>query len=440
MEPDDEPGFPSDPSRARRAKALGALSLIVVAAACAAYLRPPIQSADRVPTIPGSYQVDAVDFVDPSTGWVLADLDTPAFAVVSTRDAGRSWTTRLISPSSRHGEYMHFFDRSAGVAVAIGAEAAVYMTRDGGAHWTRRNVDAGDVYVMSASFVDPMHGWLLGFGAVSTGLGSTVLLRTMDGGATWKDLGPVAVPSVQAFAVSFTDQRNGWVDTVAPGPHAYATSDAGATWRQVTLPAPATGWPVPNGSFFVAARPTLGNGVVATVVNSLHINGRFGGGSSVVTYPPLTVRTYDGGSPVTYVYTTVVDASSDGILHVSDAIHKPGPATSVQPASQIGMRSADGGATWTPFVPPAPGGTIGYADAMSWWWIGPGLHSKTNDGGLTWSPSQADVVADPLPGSLVVLNAKHAWVSAVSESGPMLFTTSDGGDHWTGVRLPQAFT
>jgi hypothetical protein len=335
---------------------------------------------------------------------------------------------------------MRFFDRSAGVVVAIGAEAAVLETGDGGAHWMRRGVDAGDLYVMSATFVDPMHGWLLGFGAVSTGLGSTVLLRTTDGGASWKDLGPAAVPSVQAFAVSFSDQQNGWLDTVAPGPYAYTTSDAGATWRRLTLPAPATGWPVPNGSFFVAARPTQGNGVIATVVNSLHVNGRFGGGSAVVTYPPLTVRTYDGGSPVTYVYSTLVDSASDGILHINDALHKPGPATQVQPASQIGMRSSDGGVTWTSFVPPAQGGTIGYADAMSWWWIGPGARSKTDDGGLTWSPSQADAVADPLPGSLVVLDSKHAWVSGVSESGPMLFSTSDGGEHWTGERLPQAFT
>src|SRR5579859_1121708 len=212
MEPDEEAGFPGNPSRARRAKALGALSLVVVAVACAAYLRPSLQPASSLPAPSANYQLDAVDFVDPSTGWVLADLDTAAFAVVSTKDAGRSWVTRLVSPSSRHGEYMHFFDRSAGVVVAIGAEAAVFVTRDGGAHWTRRGVDAGDVYVTSASFVDPMHGWLLGIGAVSTGFGSTVLMSTVDGGATWKDLGAAAVPPVQAFAVSFTDQRNGWLD------------------------------------------------------------------------------------------------------------------------------------------------------------------------------------------------------------------------------------
>jgi photosystem II stability/assembly factor-like uncharacterized protein len=439
MEPEDEPGFPGDPARARRAKALGVLSLVAVAVACVAYLRPSIQPAASVPTLAAGYQLDAVDFVDPSTGWVLADLDTSAFAVTSTKDAGRSWTTRLVSASSRHGEYMRFFDRSAGVVVAIGAEPVVFQTRDGGAHWTRQGVNAGDVYVMSASFVDPMHGWLLGSGAVSTGLGSTVLLRTIDGGVTWKDLGPAAGTTVQAFAVSFTDQRSGWLDGVAPGPYVYTTSDSGATWRPVALPTPDSGWPVPHGSFFVAARPTLGNGVIATVVNSNRINGRFGVGAAVVNYPPLTVRTYDGGSPVTYVYSTVVDGASDSILHINDALHAPGPATQVQPATQIGMRSTDGGVTWTSFVSPA-GGTMGYADAMNWWWIGPGVRSKTSDGGLTWSPSQADEVADPLPGSLVVLDTKHAWVSGVKGYVPMLFTTADGGVHWAPVRLPQAFT
>jgi len=440
MEPDDEPGFPEDPSRARRAKALGALSLVVVALACAAYLRPAPQTVAVAPAGPAGYQLDAVDFVDPSTGWILADLDTSDFAVMSTRDAGRSWTTRLVSPSTRHGEYLRFFNRSAGVVVSIGSGAAVFTTRDGGVNWTRHAVDPADAYVVSASFVDPMHGWLLEFGPGTDGLGSTVLARTQDGGATWQGLGPPAAPPAEAFAVSFTDPSTGWLDAVAAGPYTYMTSDAGASWRQVALPAPASGWPVPHGSFFVAARPTLGNGVIVTVVNSAHINGRSAAGSAVLSYPPLTVRAFDGGSAVTYVYSTFVDSASDGVLDIVNAVQKPGPGAQVQPANQIGLRSMDGGLTWTTFAPPAPGGTIGYADAASWWWIGPGLHARTTDGGLTWSPSRPDAVAEPLPGSLVVLDARHAWVSGLSDTGPVLYTTADGGDHWTSVRLPQAFT
>jgi hypothetical protein len=441
MEPDDEPGFSEHPSRARRAKAISALSLLVVAVACAAYLRPATQVPTPAPSVPPGYQLDAVDFVDPSTGWILADLGTSDFAVLSTANAGRSWTGRLTTAGTGHGEYMRFFNRSAGVVVEMGAGAEVFTTRDGGAVWTKYAVVPANAYVVSASFVDPRHGWLLEFGSGSDGLGSTVLARTDDGGATWDDLGPPAAMPAEAFAVSFTDARTGWLDAVAAGPYAYTTSDAGATWRRVALPAPATGWPVPHGWFFVAARPTLGDGVIVTIVNSAYINGRSAAGSAVLTYPPLTVRAFDGGRAVTYVYSTFVDSASDGVLHIVDASQRPGPGGSqVQPANQIGFRSTDGGVTWTSFAPPAPGGTIGYADAATWWWIGPGLHSKTTDGGLTWSRSRPDAVAEPLPGSLVVLDSKHAWVSGLSDSGPALFTTSDGGDHWTSVRLPQAFT
>ena len=440
MEPDDETGFPDDPSRARRAMAIGALSLLAVAVACVAYLHPAAQSPTPAPTPSAGYQLDAVDFIDPSAGWILADRGTSDFAVLSTADAGRSWTERLVSSSTGHGEYMRLFSRSAGVVVVVGAQAEVFATGDGGAHWTKRPVAPASAYVVSASFVDPLHGWLLEFGTGSDGLSSTVLAQTEDGGVTWDDLGsPASVPA-EAFAVSFTDMSTGWLDAVASGPYAYTTADGGATWRQVALPPPATGWPVPHGWFFVAARPTLGNGVIVTVVNSTHINGRSAAGSAVLSYPPLTVRAFDGGSAVTYVYSTLVDSASDGVLHIVDANHRPGPSTQAQPADQIGLRSMDGGATWHSFAPPAPGGTIGYADAATWWWIGPRLRAWSSDGGVTWSPSLPDAVAEPLPGTLIVLDSKHGWVSGLLDSGPALFTTSDGGDHWTSVGLPQAFT
>lgn len=438
MEPDEDPGVSSDPSRTRRAKAVGALSVLVVAVACVAYLRPAAPPRAAPAPAPPGYQLDAVDFVDPLTGWVVADIDSSEFAVISTRDAGRSWTTRLVSPSTTHCEYIRFFDRWRGVVVAVGGGAVVFETSDGGAHWTRHADLVG--YVLSASFVDLLHGWLLEFVVGSNGLASTELMRTEDGGASWENLGPPVPPSVGSFAVSFTDAKTGWLDAVASGPFAYRTADGGITWQQVELPAPAAGWPLAHGSFFVAARPTLGNGVIVTVVNSAYIKGRSAAGTAVLSYPPLTMRTYDGGSPVVYIYTTLVDSASDGIVGLVAGIHAPGPATQVQAANQIGLRSIDGGATWASFSPPATGGTIGYADALNWWWVGPGIRSRTADGGLTWSPSQPDAIADPLPGSLVALDSSHAWVSALGESGPLLFTTSDGGVRWASVRLPQAFT
>lgn len=440
MEPDEDPGFIEHPSRARRAKAVGTLALAVVAVAGFLYVRPAVAPAQSLAVQGASatgYQVDAVDFVDPSTGWVLADLDNSTFTVLGTTNAGLRWTTRLTEPSPRPAEYMRFFDRSTGVVVSSGPGATIYRTGDGGTTWTSRRVGVTS-YVIAVSFVDADHGWLLDYG---TGAGSTELFGTTDGGRSWKSLGSPARDAAQAYAVTFSDRSTGWLDTVAPGAYVYTTSNGGKTWRAVELPTPASGWPVPHGFFFVAARPTLGGGVIVTVVNSQHVNGRNAAGGAVLSYPPLTVRTFDGGSPVEYVFSTFVDSSTDGVLHIPGGTHQPGPASAqVQPANQTGFRSTDGGTTWAPFSPPAPGGTIGYVDAMDWWWAGPGVSSRTADGGQTWTAALSDPVSTPLPGSLVVLDAGHAWISALDVNGPVLFTTADGGVTWVKVRLPPITT
>jgi hypothetical protein len=174
------------------------LSVLVVAVACVVYLRPSTQPAADLPAASTGYQLDAVDFVDPSTGWVLADLDTSGLAV-----AVETWSKlTMLLVSEAAGRRVHALlrpiERRGG---GDRAEAAILLPC-GGAHWTRRAVDAGDVYVMSAAFVDPLHGWLLGFGAVSTGPGS--IAPAGDGGATG-GLRADGDPVGPGVALSFTD-------------------------------------------------------------------------------------------------------------------------------------------------------------------------------------------------------------------------------------------
>ena len=296
MEPHDPADEPGSPARARRARAIGALALLAIVIASLIYLRPAgPETAVPARSGPVNYEFDAVDFVDPATGWVLTDLDTQQFVVLGTTDAGRHWVRRLVAPRRRHGEYLRFFDRRDGVVAAIGAHPAVFETRDGGASWITRPVGLGGAFVLWASFADMEHGWLLQFvgGQVLT---ATSVLRTDDGGVSWTALGEPAGAGAQAFGLTFTDREHGWLDTVGPSPSAYSTVDGGATWSTVALPAPVGGWPVPRGSFFVAIRPTLGSGIIATVVNTASISGRSAAGGEVIGYPPLTVRTFDGAA------------------------------------------------------------------------------------------------------------------------------------------------
>src|SRR4029077_7347559 len=145
---------------------------------------------------------------------------------------------------------------------------------DGGAHWSVSSNVLGGAAAVSASFADMSHGWWLGLKGNPSGDATPVLLGTVDGGVSWTDLGPPVGKSTSAFGVTFTDARHGWLDTASASPLAYTSADGGSTWRRVAIPEPAGGWPYTRGWFFIAARPTPGGGVMATVVNSKYISGR----------------------------------------------------------------------------------------------------------------------------------------------------------------------
>jgi len=427
---DDEPGLAGgSSSRAARAKLVSALSLAVVAIACIAYLRPSFQPS-AAPALPSSpqLQLDAVDFVSASTGWVLEDLDDFQFAVLGTTDGGRHWKPELLEPSVSQGEYIRFFDAQHGVVSTPGGEPLLFTTEDGGLHWKRHVVFDIYTFAISASFTDPLHGFELVGAAPDVPLNAPALVRTSDGGISWTRI-PVAVPSsVEAFAVAFSDGQHGWLDTVAPVPDAYTTDDGGVTWRAVPMPAPAGGWPVCDGTYFVAVRPTPDGGLVAAVVNSQRVSGR-ASGIDVLGYPPLTVRTFDGGGPVIYEYSTFADSPTSAVA----TENRPGQ---LQAANQTVMRSTDAGATWTVVAPPSTGGTLGFTGALEWWWVGADAMALTHDGGLTWSPVRIETLDQPVAGSLMVLDAHHAWISAIVKGATLLYSTSDGGARWTPVALP----
>ena len=141
------------------------------------------------------------------------------------------------------------------------------------------------------------------------------------------------------------------------------------------------------------------------------------------------MRTFDGGGPVTYRYSTFADSPTASVA----TDNRPGQ---LQAANQTVMRSADGGASWTVVSPPSSGGTLGFTGTLEWWWVGADAMALTHDGGLTWSPVRIEALDQPVPGSLMVLDTRHAWVGAIVKGATLLYTTSDGGARWTAVALP----
>jgi len=420
-----------------------AVSLVVIVATGVAYLHPTFDTSrkaaappvsDRLPQ--ASYQPAAIDFVGPNTGWVAALFDSGAYALLATSDGGASWAEQLSGAGGGRGVYLHFFDSRNGVFALLGEQSEMHRTADGGRTWRSPGPFSLPPNLLSLTFADPGHGWVL----LSSGSGSSEsaqLMSTDDGGVSWTNLGLPVLVGDHAFRVQFTSPQTGWLDSFNGGPYAYRSDDGGATWQQTSLPAPAGGWPR-TGQFFVAAHPTKGLGVVTTVINFQPPSGRSGIGGSVVAYPPLTVGTFDGGVPVRYIYATLIDNVAGGAAAPAQTWFSA--ASQVQAPGQVYLGSFDEGRSWSPVTLPSDAGAIAYADASTWWWIGSGETSTSSDGGRTWTRPRTVGVLEPLPATLELLDHKTAWFGAMAGTRPVMETTDDGGLHWRMVLMPPIAT
>jgi photosystem II stability/assembly factor-like uncharacterized protein len=435
VEPEADHDEPVGPARARRGLAVIFISALVFAAIGFVYVRPSFipPNAPLAITDSSTYQLAGVDFVNATAGWFVARFASGRFALLHTGDAGRTWTRQLAGDTNQRGVYMRFFDSTHGVFALVGNQAMTFQTSDGGRTWSSRPTLNSSAYVQSVSFVDPRRAWVLA--RSTTHPDEMQLLRTADGGTTWTNLGSPVASGDLPYRVQFIDTSAGWLDTVSTRPLAYKSTDGGVSWTPVSLPAPSGRWPS-TGQFFVAAEPTHGAGVVATIVNFMPYVGRTGVGEQVIAFPPLTVRAFDGGLPVVYRYATFVDAIPGSDLRKAETDNTSGRYAQAYAPNQVQLGSLDGGLTWKVIDPPAGAGAIGYSDARTWWWIGSGMWSRSSDGGATWTVARNIGVIQPLPGTLTLIDPKHAWYGAMAGNKAVLERTVDGGFTWEMIGLP----
>lgn len=149
---------------------------------------------------------------------------------------------------------------------------------------------------MSATFVSDSTGWVLGSSPCPTGTGRCdVVVRTRDGGRTWRAIPSPRTSPDSLAQIRFADERNGFVT----GDQLWSTHDGGASWRVVAGAGETQQVAAAEGRVWVLSGEELGwmdvrggpRHVVSAGVGSFVVQGQHV--AAVVSRPEPQLR-YDG--------------------------------------------------------------------------------------------------------------------------------------------------
>jgi photosystem II stability/assembly factor-like uncharacterized protein len=182
--------------------------------------------------------------------------------VIKTIDGGYTWKQSFEATFS-YVDQITFFNKNEGLAILRDddGKCTIYRTANGGDSWASeplvikgytQKIIAVDPNTMFASIIE---------------LDNKYVIKSVDGGKTWKDLVAVTVKENDFYDLQFIDSKNGWLlgTMVLPGapPDAFptafikSTTDGGESWQDnifygQTMPSnltfidPLHGWYVSN--------------------------------------------------------------------------------------------------------------------------------------------------------------------------------------------------
>jgi photosystem II stability/assembly factor-like uncharacterized protein len=161
--------------------------------------------------------------------------DDPRVPVVlKTMDGGKNWTETIIrSPDIQivRLSSIHFVNAETGWATGNDSQenGVLIRTTDGGATWRATRLQQKQLPT-TVFFVDANNGWMGGttaFGEDAEEPLPSAIMATTDGGTTWHAQNNVPVAIYDLF---FLDGRNGWASGALG--YLYHTNDAGLSWNQ----------------------------------------------------------------------------------------------------------------------------------------------------------------------------------------------------------------
>ncbi|MDX2219197.1 MAG: YCF48-related protein [Burkholderiales bacterium] len=192
---------------------------------------------------------DDIVFINPDLGWYV----NGAGKIHKTTDGGKTWVEKLSKPGTFF-RTIGFVDEKLGFAGNIGTDyfpgvtdtTPLYQTLDGGETWTVVGGIDGPV-VKGLCAIDVIHTQFINSGVMDKRTvihaggrvgGPAFLMRSLDGGKTWKSQ-DLSAHTKMILDVKFFNENEGFVmgasdaDTAKSNAIIIATKDGGATWKRV---------------------------------------------------------------------------------------------------------------------------------------------------------------------------------------------------------------
>lgn len=171
--------------------------------------------------------------------YAVGRVGSPANIMVSN-DSGESWTSSSLNSDAKMLFDIKMFDKNTGIACAASSEdisksnALILKTIDGGKSWKK-------VYQSARPFETT---WKASFPTRDVGYVTIQsynpdpnviqqrVAKTVDGGDTWFEIDLVQDNKARQFGIGFIDTERGYVGTFNQG---YETLNGGKTWTPVDL-------------------------------------------------------------------------------------------------------------------------------------------------------------------------------------------------------------
>src|SRR5689334_6549635 len=134
----------------------------------------------NVVPLPANEFLDALQFVDESTGWLLSNArgDPSVLHLYRTDDGGRHWGLQ-ITPDSSASEAISFSGRLNGWVGSLGGK--LFSTSDGGNSWKERSMDSLRYRLYDIQSLNEAEAWVTGWRSLS----SSYIFQTTNKGLSW---------------------------------------------------------------------------------------------------------------------------------------------------------------------------------------------------------------------------------------------------------------